>query len=78
MKSWLLKNKPSFKKNVFYFEAPNISLALNINWFDESKRRRRLGAFKKIEFKKGDLIVWDDWFAVEEGKISLTTLQQDT
>lgn len=78
MKRWLLKNKPSFEKNVFYFEAPNISLLLNINWFDESKRKRLLGAFEKNDFKKGDLIVWDDWFAVEEGKISLPSLQQDT
>lgn len=78
MKSWLIKNKPDYTQRSFYFEAPNISLVLDINWFDESKRKRLLGAFEKNEFKKGDLIVWEDWFAVEEGKISLSSLQQDT
>jgi hypothetical protein len=75
---WLQKTYPDYHQYTFYYEAVYISEVLDIDWFNKDKRKRLLDAFVKNEFRPGDFIIWDDWFAVVEGHIPLKELEADT
>lgn len=74
---WLKTNYPDFRNHTFYYETVYLSELLDIDWFDGNKRQRLLDAFIRDQFKSGDFIVWDDWFAVVEGHITLESLEKD-
>jgi len=74
---WMQKKYPEYHRNNFYYEAVYISEVLDIDWFNKHKRKRLLDAFVKNEFQPGDFIIWDDWFAVVEGHVSLKSLETD-
>lgn len=78
MADYIKKNYPDYKNYVFYFEACWNSVVLGINYFDESKHKRFLGAFEKNEFPEKCFLIWDDWFARVEGRIELQQLLDDT
>lgn len=78
MADYIKKNYPDYKNYVFYFEACWNSVVLDINYFDESKHKRFLGAFEKNEFPDKCFLVWDDWFARVEGRVELQQLLDDT
>lgn len=77
LSKWLQKNYPDYHRYVFYYEAVYLSEVLHIDWFNRDKRKRLLNAFVQNEFKKGDFIIWDDWFAVVEGHVPLKDLEAD-
>jgi len=77
LKQWLQRTDPNYKSATFYFETVYLSEILDIDWFDTNRRKRLLDSFVKNEFKPGDYLVWDDWFAVVEAHITLTSLQKD-
>ncbi len=77
MKQWLEKNNANYKLHTVYYETCYLSELLNIDWFDAKQHKRLLDSFEKNEFKKGDLIVWDDWFAIVEGHVELSKLESD-
>jgi hypothetical protein len=74
---WMQKAYPEYHNHTFYFEAVYLCEVLQIDWFNDQKRQRLLDAFIKNNFKSGDFIIWDDWFAVVEGHISLESLEKD-
>ncbi len=74
---WMKEKYPEYQKNNFYYEAVYISEVLQIDWFNPNKRKRLLDAFDKNNFKSGDFIIWDDWFAIVEGKVTLRSLELD-
>ncbi len=74
---WMQQSYPDYHNHTFYFEAVYLCEVLKIDWFYEQKRQRLLDAFIRNNFKSGDFIIWDDWFAVVEGHISLESLEKD-
>lgn len=78
LKQWLEINYPNYKSYTLYYETCYLSELLNVDWFDIKQHKRLLDSFEKNEFKKGELIVWDDWFAVVEGHIELAKLETDS
>ncbi|MES2882052.1 MAG: hypothetical protein V4676_07885, partial [Bacteroidota bacterium] len=70
-------NYPNYKDHLFYYEACYVSVALGINFFDTTKHQRLLGSFEKNNFAKGSFIVWDDWFAPQEGRVKEADLLND-
>jgi hypothetical protein len=75
---WMKATFPDYQNHAFYYEAVYLSEVLQIDWFDQQKRKRLLGAFPNAAFKSGDFIIWDDWFSVVEGHVSLASLEQNT
>ena len=47
MGDWLKKNYPDFRAHTFYYETVYVSDLLNIDWFDNTKRKRLLDSFVK-------------------------------
>jgi glycosyltransferase involved in cell wall biosynthesis len=68
---------PDYKKHVFYYEPPYLSVTLDINYFDTSKHKRLINAFEENRFPDGSFLIWDDWFAPVEGKVTLDRVIQD-
>ena len=77
MAIWIQQKYPDYHQHVFYYEAVYISELLKIDWFNGLKRQRLLDAFSRNSFRGGDFIIWDDWFAVVEGHITLDALEKD-
>ncbi len=75
---YVKENYPDYKKFQFYYEAPYQSVTLNQNYFDEKQRKRLLGAFDANSFTDSCFIIWDDWYALMEGKVALEKIEQDT
>jgi glycosyltransferase involved in cell wall biosynthesis len=71
------ENFPGYKKNIFYYEACHLSVALDNNYFDSTQHKRLFGAFEENNFPDGSFIVWDDWFARMEGRVELHQLEKD-
>ena len=74
---WIKQTYPDYHDHIFYYEAVYLSELLTIDWFNVRERQRLLDAFTHNEFKSGDFIIWDDWFAVVEGHINLDALEKD-
>lgn len=69
--------KENFPDHLYFYEYPTISLALGIDHFDW--RIRQTLNREKMETKelpRHSLVVWDDWYAVHEGKVSLEMMQE--
>ncbi|MES2331262.1 MAG: hypothetical protein V4539_16785 [Bacteroidota bacterium] len=75
--SWLKATYPDYHNHTFYYETVYLSEILDIDWFDSNKRERLLDSFIRDKFKSGDFLIWDDWFAVVEGHITLESLEKD-
>jgi glycosyltransferase involved in cell wall biosynthesis len=75
--NYLRQQFPGYKKYVFYYEPPYMSVALGMDYFDTSLHRRFLHAFEKNNFPPGAFLIWDDWFAPQEGHVELQNIQQD-
>jgi hypothetical protein len=58
----------------FLYAHPYLSEVLKIDPFDEKRR----GELKIDNFKPGDVIIWENWFAVVENGISKTMLDNDS
>ena len=67
---------PDYSSNTVFFSHPYLSLALNIDYFNPNKH-------KEIQYLQGNdidssaIIIWDDWFSVVEGGMTLEQLISD-
>jgi len=77
LSEWMQRTYPDYHAHTFYYEAVYLSEVLKIDWFNGQERQRLLDAFTRNQFKSGDFIIWDDWFATVEGHISLESLEKD-
>jgi len=68
---------PAYKDHLFYYEPAFLSVTLDINYFDTSKHKRLLNAFEENTFRPGSFVIWDDWFAPVEGKVTLQQVMND-
>ncbi|MDQ3111787.1 MAG: hypothetical protein M3R17_18010 [Bacteroidota bacterium] len=59
------------------YEAPHLAIALNIDPFDQRKRTH-LNAANLKTLKSGDVLIWDNHFALLDMKINKEELDQDT
>ncbi|MCG9899831.1 MAG: hypothetical protein MH132_07515 [Hydrotalea sp.] len=74
---WLKENRPDYAKRRFFYEASYLSVLLQHDWWNPNQHRRIRGAFEVNDFKKGDMLIWDDWFAVVEGLCEWEPLEKD-
>lgn len=72
---FLIKKKLTDRRMVYYH--PNLSLDLNLNHFDTLQRINISQNYLKSP-REGDVVVWDNWFAVVESGVSLDMLNQNT
>jgi glycosyltransferase involved in cell wall biosynthesis len=77
MAAYMKTKFPDYKKNIFFYEAPYIGAALNIDPFNNNQHRRLIDAFEKNNFPQGSFIVWDDWFAPQGATIPLEKITGD-
>jgi hypothetical protein len=52
-------------------------VVLQQNYFDDTQHRRLLNAFEQNNFPDKCFVIWDDWFAVQEGRVPLEKIEQD-
>lgn len=77
MADWIKQTYPDYQQHVFYYEAVYISELLKQDWFNPAEHQRWLGSFERGQFKSGDFLIWDDWFAQVEGRIKQEPLEKD-
>ncbi len=65
-----LKSQSFSESATWYFSAPYLSEVLNMNPYEWEKRRNISEGTLKL-LKEGDLVVWDDWFAVVDSGVNL-------
>jgi hypothetical protein len=75
--AYVKQNFPDYKKYDFYYEPCYLSVTLDIDYFDNRKHKRLLGAFEQNNFADSCFIVWDDWFAVQSGNVPYEKLEKD-
>jgi len=73
---YIKKEFPDYTNAKLYFSHPYLSLALNVDYFDP-KYYRKMQYLQTDIISKETIIIWDDWFSVTEGGISLEFLTSD-
>ncbi len=73
---YIKQHYPDHKKQTMYHVLPWISIQLKQDWFDPNHHIHINDAFTRNQFKKGELFIWDDWFAVVEGNASLEAVRK--
>ncbi len=74
---YIKKHYPDYRNRVMYHVLPWVSVQLQQDWFDSTKHIHISEAFQRNNFKQGELLVWDDWFAVVEGNATLEAVEKD-
>lgn len=74
---FIKKHYPDYNQQTMYHVLPWISIQLNQDWFDPNRHIHINDAFTRNQFKKGELFIWDDWFAVVEGNAPLEAVRKD-
>lgn len=64
------------KKRRYFYTHPYLSMVLHTDHFDEGKRLELNGEYNRL-MQKGDLIIWENWFAVVECGIRKEQLDQN-
>lgn len=59
----------------FFFSHPYLSITLGVDYF-RPERRRELDPAALQSLKPGDIVIWENWFAVVDKGVSLEALQQ--
>jgi hypothetical protein len=75
--NYIKTNYPDYKKHTFYHVLPWVSVELKQDWFDPKQHIHISDAFRLDQFKTGDFLIWDDWFAVVEGNATLEAMEKD-
>lgn len=75
--NYVKKHFPDYRQHIFYYEPAFLSVTLDINYFDSTKHKRLLNAFPENRFPDSCFLVWDDWFAPVEGKVTLQQVLDD-
>lgn len=68
----LLREQGKFERRLF-FQHPYLSICLNVDWFNASQRMN-LNMNALTEIRPGDIVIWDNWFAVVEGGVQPESL----
>jgi hypothetical protein len=68
-----LKDKPVAPNGKYYYAAPYLGEALHLDPFS-NKLRADLNSSNLMTIKTGDVVIWDNWFAVVESGITLESL----
>jgi hypothetical protein len=63
-------------EQLFYYSQCFLSISLDIDHFNDS-RHREMNRLLKETPPKGAIVIWDDWFSVVEGGISLGQLKSN-
>ena len=58
----------------FFFSHPYLSITLGVDYF-RPERRRELDPAALQSLKPGDVVIWENWFAVVDKGVSLEALQ---
>jgi hypothetical protein len=75
--AYVRQHIPDYRKRPVFFEACYVSVALDLNFFDTAQSRTLQHAFDTDRFPEGSLLVWDDWFAQEQGLVTEEQLMAD-
>lgn len=67
-----------FEGYKYYFDAPFIAMALNVDMFDQDKKEFTAELFKNKPIPDKSLIIWDDWYSVMECQTKLEMITQDS
>lgn len=70
------KEFPDYAKGLVYYSHPNLSLFLDIDPWDTSKHKE-MRELMKDTIPPGSLVIWDEWYAVDSGKVPFEQLTQD-
>lgn len=74
---YIKQHYPEYNRQVMYHVLPWVSIQLKQDWFDPGRHIHINDAFTRNQFKKSELFIWDDWFAVVEGKAPLEAVRKD-
>lgn len=74
---YIKQHYPNHSQQTMYHVLPWISIQLKQDWFDPNRHVHINDAFTRNQFKKGELFIWDDWFAVVEGNATLEAVRND-
>jgi len=66
------------QRQLIYHYYPYLSILLNENPFDQRVHRNVSTSIFNEKLPKHTLVIWDDWYSVVEGKVSLNQLQNDS
>ena len=58
----------------FFFSHPYLSIPLGLDYF-QPEQRRELDRAALQSLKPGDIVIWENWFAVVDKGVSLEVLQ---
>ncbi len=71
------KYASQYEGYMYYFDAIHPSLALDLDWFDPNKHRYTPQLFTGEPIPSKSLVLWDDWFSLDESNIPLENLTND-
>jgi hypothetical protein len=74
---YIKQHYPNHSQQTMYHALPWVSTQLKQDWFDPNRHIHINDAFTRNQFKRGELFIWDDWFAVVEGNASLEAVRKD-
>lgn len=74
---FIKQHYPNHNQQTMYHVLPWVSIQLKQDWFNPSRHIHINDAFTRNQFKKGELFIWDDWFAVVEGNAPLEAVRKD-
>ncbi|TWI81221.1 hypothetical protein IQ13_2237 [Lacibacter cauensis] len=74
---YIKQHYPNYNQQIMYHVLPWISIQLKQDWFNPNQHIHINDAFTRNQFKKGELFIWDDWFAVVEGHAPLEAVRKD-
>lgn len=64
---------PDFSEKLIYFSQPYLSIALDVDYFDQSKHLE-IQHIKDGILPNNVIVIWDSWFSVSDGGIALDDL----
>ena len=67
---------PEHAQNTFYFSQPYFCLGLDIDYFNADKHRE-MQHLTLDQLNSNAIVLWDDWYSVIQGGVSLEQMIQD-
>jgi len=68
---------PAYSEGLVYYSHPNLSIFLDIDPWDPAKHKE-MRELMGDTIPPGSLVIWDEWYAVDSGKVPLEQLTQDS
>jgi hypothetical protein len=73
---YMKQKYPDYRNRTIFFDATYLAVALDVDPFNEEKHKWHVNNYDTLS--PGSLYIWDDWFSVVEGQVSLQQLTNDT